>query len=306
MFYERLLARLRKERFKPDAIAAYVRGTVSHVKEGLEQNPEFVRSLLAITLFLFGIIFALSAWFSISISKEIGVRFLVWSSAWLGLVFLWPLVHLSLSRDSEGTPLGKVTIANFVSLFRLSLVPGLFILILGESTAYAIALFAAGALSDVVDGFLARRFSQQTRMGLVLDPLADAAFNASALWALATSWKLSPLIGLLITVRYGLLLGGAAYIYVFRGPVRIRPTVFGRLSAVFLSVMILTFMYLHGYGVSLLRERLSSVIETGLAILITGTILHVLVMGIYSLRLYPRIVATAEERSDEGARTRRH
>jgi cardiolipin synthase len=298
MFYERLLVRLRKERFRPTAIVAYARGTVGRVKQNLEENPEFVRSLLVVTLILFGMLFVLSTLLSISISRSVGIRFLVWSSAWLGLVFFWPLIHTALSRDSEGTPLGKVTAANFFSLLRLSLVPGIFILILSKNTGYAIALFAAGALSDVFDGFIARRLSQQTRMGVVLDPLVDVAFNVSVIWALVISWKLSPVIGLLITLRYVLLLGGAAYIYVFRGPVRVRPTVFGKLTAVFLSVMILALMYLGQYGSRLLRESLSSLMETGLAILITGTILHVIIMGIYSLRLYPTIVAAEEERSE--------
>jgi cardiolipin synthase (CMP-forming) len=298
MFYERLLVRLRKERFRPTAIAAYALGTLRRSKQSLGENPEFVRSLLVVTLILFGILFVLSTWLSISISRSIGIRFLVWSSAWLGLVFFWPLVHTSLSRDSEGTPLAKVTVANFFSLLRLSLVPGIFILILSKNTGYAITLFAAGALSDVLDGFIARILSQQTRMGVVMDPIVDVAFNMSVIWALVISWKLSPVIGLLITLRYVLLLGGAAFIYVFRGPVRIRPTVFGRLTAVFLSVMILAFMYLGQYGSRLLRDSLSGLMETGLAILLIGTILHVIFMGIYSLRLYPKIVAAEEERTE--------
>jgi len=302
MFYERLLVRLRKERFRPTAIAAYARGTLRRARQSLDENPEFVRSLLVVTLILFGILFVQSAWFSVFISRSIGIRFLMWSSVWLGLVFFWPLIHTSLNRDSEDAPLGKVTVANFFSLLRLSLVPGIFILILSKNTGYAIALFAAGALSDVFDGFIARKLSQQTRMGVVMDPIVDVAFNTSVIWALVISWKLSPVIGVLITLRYVLLLGGAAYIYVFRGPVRIRPTVFGRLTAVFLSVMILVFMYLHEYATPLLRERLSGVIEAGLAILIAGTILHVLIMGLYSLRQYPRVVS-AEENSEEQAQT---
>jgi hypothetical protein len=62
--------------------------------------------------------------------------------------------------------------------------------------------------------------------------------------------------------------------------------------------MILVFMYLGQYGSQQLRESLSGLMEAGLAILITGTILHVVIMGIYSLRLYPRIVAAEEERSE--------
>ena len=295
MFYERLLIRLRKEGFRPDAVVRYLKGTSGRARENLEENPEFIRSLLGTILILFGLIFLLATWVSISVGRETGTRFLLWSSGWLGLVFLWPLIHTGLSRDSSGAVVRYISWPNFLSLFRLSLVPGLFIVILNGNTGHAIALFGAGALSDVADGFVARKLSQQTRMGLVMDPLVDVAFNMSVIWALSVSGTLSLAVSLLLTARYLLLLGGAAYIYVFRGPVRIQPTVFGKLSAVFLSGMILAYMFLHDYSGILLRERLSALLEMALAILIAATILHVIIMGTYSLRLYPRVVATDEE-----------
>ncbi|UCF78216.1 MAG: CDP-alcohol phosphatidyltransferase family protein [Candidatus Eiseniibacteriota bacterium] len=302
MFYERLLIRLRRERHTPAATGRYVVGISRRVRESLEENPEFVRSLLVVTLLLFGVVFLLSTWFSVFIDRAVGVKFLLWSSGWLVLAFLWPLVHTGLSRDSNGAAVGKVTAANALSLLRFSLIPGLFLLIMSGHIGYAVALFVVGAVSDVVDGYVARKFSQETRMGLVMDPLVDAAFNTSVVWALSFSGRLPLFLSLLLTVRYVFLLGGAAYIYVFRGPVRIRPTVFGKLSAVFLACMILVLMYLQDYGVPLMRDRLVGLLEIALAILMVGTILHVFVMGTYSLRLYPRVVSAEEEPAREETR----
>jgi cardiolipin synthase len=149
---------------------------------------------------------------------------------------------------------------------------------------------------------VARRFSQQTRMGLVMDPLVDMAFNLSVMWALGLSGRVPLLLSLLLTFRYSLLLAGAFYIYVFRGPVRIRPTVFGKLSAVFLSAMLLMLMYLQEYGAPLVRDRVSGLLVMALAILLAATILHVLIMGIYSLRQYPRVVSTGEQTVDKDTR----
>jgi cardiolipin synthase len=295
MFYERLLIRLRKERFTPAAVGRYVVAIFRRVRESLEENPEFVRSLLAVTLALFGFVFLLAVWFAVTIDRSTGVRFLLWSSGWLSLGFVWPFLHAGLSRDTAGAVVGRVSAPNLLSLVRFSLIPGLFILIMNGNMGHAMVLFVAGALSDVADGFVARRFSQQTRMGLVMDPLVDMAFNMSVVWALSLSGRLTLLLSLLLTVRYALLLGGAAYIYVFRGPVRIQPTVFGKLSAVFLSAMLLTLMFLHHYGAPLVRETVSGLLGMALAILLAATILHVLIMGIYSLRLYPRVVPAEEE-----------
>jgi cardiolipin synthase len=287
MFDEKLLITLRRDRFTPRAVASYVRGSFGRVRGTLEDNPDFIRSLLGNTLLLFGILFALSAWVSISIGRTTGLKFLLWSSAWLAIAFLWSLVHAALSRDRDGSPVHSVTVPNLLSLFRLSLVPGVFFLVTRGHAGEAMFLFAVGALSDIADGLLARRLAQQTRLGTVMDPLVDVAFNMSAVWALSLSGSLPMAISLLLSVRYALLLGGAAYVYIFRGPLRIRPTLFGRLSAVFLSVMVFLCMYVYAYGTVVLRERLTGVLEAGLAILISATIIHVAVMGAYSLRQYP-------------------
>lgn len=288
MFYETLLIELRKEGFTTAAILAYVRGSFGRVRQSLEENPEFQRSLLGNTLSLFGVLFAISVWVAVTADRGTGVRFLLWSSGWLVLSFLWFLTHTALSRGEDGSPAHRVTIPNLLSLFRLSLVPGVFFLIVTGHILEAIVLFAAGSLSDIADGFLARRLSQTTRMGVVTDPLVDVAFNLSAVWALTLSARLPLAIAVLLSARYALLLGGGAYIYIFRGPLRIRPTLFGKLSAVFLSGMVLMSMYVQDFGTNALKYRLTGVLETGLVILISATILHVAFMGIYSLRLYPR------------------
>ncbi len=295
MFYERLLIRLRRERFTPAAVGTYVAGIFGHVRESLEENPGFIRSLLTATLALFGFVFFLAVWFSIAIGRATGVSFLLWSSGWLTLAFVWPLLHAGLNRDTSGAVVNRMTVPNLLSLLRFSLIPGLFILIMNGNMGHAMVLFVLGAVSDVADGFVARRFSQQTRMGLVMDPLVDMGFNMSAMWALSLSGRLTLLLSLLLTFRYALLLAGAAYIYVFRGPVRIRPTVFGKLSAVFLSAMLLMVMYLDHYGAPVFRDTISGLLGIALAILLGATILHVLIMGIYSLRLYPRVVSSQEE-----------
>ncbi len=69
-----------------------------------------------------------------------------------------------------------MSIPNILSVFRLLLVP-VFVLVFfsGEHDSYAFAAFvyAIACLTDVLDGMIARRFNQITKMGRVLDPLAD-------------------------------------------------------------------------------------------------------------------------------------
>ncbi|MBN1918281.1 MAG: CDP-alcohol phosphatidyltransferase family protein [Verrucomicrobia bacterium] len=48
----------------------------------------------------------------------------------------------------------------------------------------AMVLFGVGALTDFLDGFVARRFGQETRLGAALDPMADKVLLWAAIWSL--------------------------------------------------------------------------------------------------------------------------
>ena len=69
-----------------------------------------------------------------------------------------------------------MNIPNFLSLVRLVMVP-LFCVVFfqpGEqSHLWAAAIYALASLTDVLDGWIARHFNQITRLGRILDPLAD-------------------------------------------------------------------------------------------------------------------------------------
>jgi CDP-diacylglycerol--glycerol-3-phosphate 3-phosphatidyltransferase len=73
-------------------------------------------------------------------------------------------------------PGSRLTLPNIITLARIAVCPVVFILALGESTQArfgAFALFLAAALSDVWDGYIARKHGLITDMGKLLDPLAD-------------------------------------------------------------------------------------------------------------------------------------
>lgn len=58
---------------------------------------------------------------------------------------------------------------------RLLAAPAIGYLVLHDSHAWAFAVFAYAGATDVVDGYLARRWGQQTVVGSVIDPMADKA-----------------------------------------------------------------------------------------------------------------------------------
>lgn len=68
------------------------------------------------------------------------------------------------------------TIPNLVSLLRLALVPVFAVLIVVGEDVWALAVLAFSGFTDWLDGVLARRLHQVTRLGQMLDPAADRLF----------------------------------------------------------------------------------------------------------------------------------
>ena len=78
------------------------------------------------------------------------------------------------------------TIPNVISFVRLLMVPVVLVLILtGRDVAAVVVLVGSGA-SDWIDGVVARRFNQTSRLGRFLDPAADRLFIAVTLIGMAS------------------------------------------------------------------------------------------------------------------------
>jgi CDP-diacylglycerol--glycerol-3-phosphate 3-phosphatidyltransferase len=87
---------------------------------------------------------------------------------------------------------------------RVLLVPGVVLLLVADNRAasyLAAGLFAVGALTDGVDGYLARRFESVTRTGQWLDPLADKLLVSAAVVTLAAIERFPLWAAAVIVVR---------------------------------------------------------------------------------------------------------
>ena len=76
------------------------------------------------------------------------------------------------------------TLPNILSIFRICLVPVFIITYFSGrpyATMYAALVFAVAALSDFLDGFLARKFGASSNLGKVLDPLGDKLMTVAVL-----------------------------------------------------------------------------------------------------------------------------
>jgi cardiolipin synthase len=77
------------------------------------------------------------------------------------------------------------TVPNILSFIRLALVPLFLFFIISAQDALALIVLVVSSISDYLDGVIARRFNQITRLGQLLDPAADRLFIFAALIGLA-------------------------------------------------------------------------------------------------------------------------
>jgi CDP-diacylglycerol--glycerol-3-phosphate 3-phosphatidyltransferase len=92
---------------------------------------------------------------------------------------------------------------NSLTLFRIFLVPFLVVVLLTKFAGreyVGLGIFLLAALTDFLDGFIARRTNQMTRLGAMLDPIADkllmsAAFISLVELGLARAWMIVIIIG---------------------------------------------------------------------------------------------------------------
>src|SRR5918912_4469245 len=84
---------------------------------------------------------------------------------------------------------GRVlTVPNLISFARLAGVPLFLYLFLGaHAEGWAVVVLAVGGTSDWVDGYLARRLGQVSRLGALLDPFADRLYILATLVAFTVS-----------------------------------------------------------------------------------------------------------------------
>lgn len=129
-------------------------------------------------------------------------------------------------------------VPNLITLTRVALVPVFALMLFQKRPFGALLIIFLAGLSDVLDGFAARRWHQRTKVGTLIDPLADKILLSTAFVLLAIrSLGFTNVIPLWLTAaviaRDLIILAGGFVIYLVRGRREFPPTVFGKMSTVF-------------------------------------------------------------------------
>ncbi|MFW5487053.1 MAG: CDP-diacylglycerol--glycerol-3-phosphate 3-phosphatidyltransferase [Desulfovibrio sp.] len=111
--------------------------------------------------------------------------------------------------SGAGTAYGRVwTLPNVLTIFRILLTPVFILLFLQGGYWWALSIFTVAALTDGLDGFIAKRYAQISRLGEVLDPLADKALVVTSFLCLAARGFIPLWLAVMVITRDLIIVGG--------------------------------------------------------------------------------------------------
>jgi cardiolipin synthase (CMP-forming) len=116
------------------------------------------------------------------------------------------------------------------------------------NNAMALGLFVVAAVSDGLDGYLAKRFGWTSQLGKVLDPLADKLLLVTvfitATWLGLVPWWLSA-----AAIARDVMIGLGAFIFrLWFGPLKGRPTVVSKINTLFQLGYLVAVMFVAAFG----------------------------------------------------------
>lgn len=129
-------------------------------------------------------------------------------------------------------------IPNLITVLRILLVAPVVYAMLSQRFSLALLLFIAAGVSDAVDGFLAKFFHWQSRLGSFLDPIADKLLLVSCFVAAAALSLLPAWLVVAVVLRDLVIVVGAAVYYRLLGPFDGRPLLTSKLNTLVQLILI--------------------------------------------------------------------
>jgi cardiolipin synthase (CMP-forming) len=133
-----------------------------------------------------------------------------------------------------------LTVPNQLTLLRLGFLPLFVILIFYRHYTWALAILILAALTDSMDGLLARSLNQKSRLGAYLDPIADKLLLSSSFVVLALNGQIRWWLTILVLGRDVLILTTAVVILLATGYRSFPPSIYGKLTTTLQIILVFT------------------------------------------------------------------
>jgi cardiolipin synthase (CMP-forming) len=152
-----------------------------------------------------------------------------------------------------------MNIPNIITMVRFLLIPVFVYFFFSEnqySIEIAVAVFILSGITDTLDGYIARRYNQITKLGIVLDPLADKIMLITVLASVTISNNIPTWIIAVVALKEILMIAGAISLYNERDIV-IPANIFGKISTLLSYIAILAVLFELPYNRTILYSYIA-------------------------------------------------
>ena len=137
-------------------------------------------------------------------------------------------------------------IPNLITGFRFLLVPPVVMLLLNERFDMALILFGVAGLSDGLDGYLAKRNNWTSRLGTLMDPLADKLLLVSCFVTLGWMGWIPLWLVALVVLRDLVIVGGAIVFHLRVERLEAAPSIISKLNTFAQILLVLAVIFSQG------------------------------------------------------------
>ena len=143
-----------------------------------------------------------------------------------------------------GTLKVPLNIPNILSLFRLALVPFAVWMAVTRHYIIALILFVVACVTDLLDGYIARKYNMISQAGIVLDPLADKLMAVSMAVVFSIQQIYPTWVSVVIFVKEAIMIGAGIYLLIRQ--VALPANKFGKIAGfTFNLALAVTFLHEH-------------------------------------------------------------
>lgn len=142
-------------------------------------------------------------------------------------------------------------IPNLLTVLRIVATPVLVMLLKYEMYPQALLVFVLAGVSDGLDGYIAKRFNYQSRLGAILDPVADKLLLVSCFIVLTVVGFLPFWLLVVVAFRDIVIVGGYVLLVTLEGDVKMSPTLVSKLNTLLQICLVAAVLVELGVGLSL-------------------------------------------------------
>jgi len=142
-----------------------------------------------------------------------------------------------------GAAVRVLNLPNSLTIARIVIIPLFTIAVIYKRYDYALYMFIAAALTDALDGFIARLTNQKTELGTFLDPLADKFLLVTSFIIFSINGWLPKWLAITVISRDVIVVIGWVLVYLITHISNVKPTVTGK-AAIAMQLALLCYVLL--------------------------------------------------------------